>query len=97
LLAPRLHHICSTGARGSEVSPVGRLRRELAGIETQATIGVGTLCDAHATFESRNGVTRAALEELITLERRLFIVTQGSTILRDSELLASYPLASVTV
>lgn len=94
---------CITGAQGvstpqyprEHVAP--RLRHELGAIDDQDMIGVGTLCDAYPTVESRYGVTRAAIEELIAQKRRFVIVTKGSTILRDRELLASYPQASVTV
>jgi DNA repair photolyase len=45
---------------------------------------------ARASFPRRRGIPHHA-------GAASFIVTQGSTILRDRELLASYPLASVTV
>jgi Radical SAM superfamily len=94
---------CITGAQGASIPqyPKGQvaaqLRRELGAIDTEATVGVGSLCDAYPSVELRYGVTRAAIEELIALRRRFVIVTKGSAILRDRDLLASYAQASVTI
>jgi DNA repair photolyase len=94
---------CITGAQGVSAplcprEQVGaRLRSELAAIESPATIGVGALCDAYPTVESHYGVTLAAIEELIAHRRPFVIITKGSSVLRDRDLLASYPKARVTV
>jgi DNA repair photolyase len=94
---------CITGAQGTSAPQYPKaqvavqLRRELGAIDAEASIGVGSLCDAYPSVELRYGVTRAAIEELIAQRRRFVIVTKGSAILRDRDLLASYSQASVTV
>jgi hypothetical protein len=74
-----------------------RLRREVAGIEPKRPLASEVFCDAYPTVEWHQGVPRAAIEGLIALRRCFVVVTKGSAVLRERELLTSYPQASVTV
>jgi DNA repair photolyase/predicted ester cyclase len=64
-----------------------RLRDELARVPPDGTIGVGAFIDAYPSVEERERVTRAALEELVHHRFRTVIVTKGTAIVRDIDLL----------
>jgi DNA repair photolyase len=59
---------CITGAQGTSAPQYPKaqvavqLRRELGAIDAEASIGVGSLCDAYPSVELRYDVTRAAIE-----------------------------------
>jgi DNA repair photolyase len=74
-----------------------RLAFELSTVDPGAHISVGSVCDAYPGCESGYGVTRTALELLIANERTFSIITKGTTVLRDLDLLGEYPHASVRV
>src|SRR5690349_15183315 len=84
---------CVTYAQGPSVPRFGpdevqdRLRQELAPLPAGATIGVGALVDAYPHAEARHGVTRLALEELAEQQWPMSIVTKGTTITRDIDVL----------
>lgn len=94
---------CITGVQGvsTPVCPkeqvAERLRQELTTVDAHAAICVGGLCDAYPTVEMHYRVTRAAIEELVAQDWQFVIITKGSSILRDRELLASHPRAQVRV
>jgi DNA repair photolyase len=94
---------CITGVQGSSVPRYGpdvvapRLREELATLAPDQTITVGALCDAYPPIEVHYRVTRRALEELISHERVFRIVTKGTTVLRDADLLAGRAGTAVVV
>ncbi len=83
--------------RWSASDVVERLRGELDRIPPDAPIAVGSLIDGYPRAEAAHGVTRLAIEELVRRRRRLIIVTKGTTILRDADLLADRPEVSVLV
>lgn len=97
---------CITGAPGvseprfppDEV--VDRLRSELDGIERRSgpvNLAFGGLSDAYPNAELRFGVTRLVIEELIARGRAFGIITKGSALRRDLELLAAHGSAAVTI
>jgi hypothetical protein len=94
---------CVTGAQGTSTPAASRtdirarLRDELAAVPPESAIGVGSICDAYPTVEQALGITRAALEELIEQGRRFTIITKGSVVRRDVDLLRDYPDAAVEV
>ena len=94
---------CITGAQGASVprySPeelIPELRRELAAIGPQAGIGVGGVCDAYPWVERDHRLTRMVLEELAAQNREFVIITKGTVVVRDVDLLAGNPNASVRI
>lgn len=70
---------------------------ELDRIDATASIGVGSFCDAYPTVETDARVTRAAVEVLVAFERSFRIITKGTTVLRDVDLLAGCDFAGVNI
>lgn len=71
------------------------LRRALEVVPPEGVIGVGALVDAYPTVEATAGLTRRALTVLRDEQRPTVIVTKGTTVTRDIDILAA--MASVTV
>jgi DNA repair photolyase len=59
------------------------LRRELAKIDPDARITIGTATDAYQPIEKRAGVTRAILEELAQHTQTVSLITRSPLLLRD--------------
>jgi hypothetical protein len=84
---------CITGAQGVSrpraVEDVrDRLRRELEAMGArQPRIGLGTVADAYPSVEADLGITRVVLDELILLGWHVRIITKGTTVRRDIDLL----------
>jgi len=66
-------------------------------IAQDAHIGVGAFCDAYPSVEHDYRVTRAAVEELVSQGRRFTIITKGSLVVRDIDLIANNPRARVRI
>lgn len=75
-------------ARRDELSQ--RLRDELRQVAVRDAITVGALAEAYPPVEATRRLTRACLVELIAQRRSFTIVTKGTTVLRDADLLAPY-------
>ena len=94
---------CITGAQGSSTplfdrsEVASRLRAELGGLGPDARVSVGSLCDAYPSVEAHHGVTRAAVEELVAQDRAFVVITKGTTVRRDVDLLLEASDARVTV
>jgi DNA repair photolyase len=73
------------------------LERQLPDISRDDTICLGAMIDCYTHAEAYHGVTRAALEVLVADERNLVIVTKGTLIERDLDLLRGYGNVSVNV
>ena len=73
------------------------LERALASIPRDQPICLGAIIDCYTHAEAEHEVTRAALEVLIADGRDLIIVTKGTLIERDLDLLAGYDKVSVNV
>jgi DNA repair photolyase len=86
---------CITGVQGRarpRAEPdvvVDQLQRELAGIDREAHLGVGALCDAYPPIEAEAGLTRRVLVELVDQGRPFSVITKGSVVRRDADLLAA--------
>jgi hypothetical protein len=85
---------CITAAQGDSYPTyprdelVPKLREELAALGPDICLMVGTLRDAYPSVEREHRVTRAALEELDAQGYGFGIVTKGTLVLRDVDLLA---------
>jgi DNA repair photolyase len=92
---------CITAAQGAstpmyrreEIRPL--LRKELEPIEPEAHIAVGSLRDAYPWVETDHCVTRPAIEELVAQQRVFTIITKGTTVFREHDLLAGYAAGDV--
>lgn len=84
---------CITNAQGrswprfdlDEVVP--RLRSELSAIGRADRFVVGSFCDGYPGVEAELGITRAVIEELVAQELPFRVVTKGTTVTRDADLL----------
>jgi DNA repair photolyase len=74
-----------------------RLPVELRGIDSTTPVGVGSFCDAYPTVEADAKVTRAAVEVLVASERSFRIITKGTTVRRDVDLLGGCAFGGVNV
>ena len=87
---------CITGVQGVSTPrvPPGavaeRLRIELGEREPGTHIVVGALCDAYPRAEAELGVTREALEALVALGQPFRVITKGTTVERDLDLLGAH-------
>jgi DNA repair photolyase len=93
---------CITGVQGTSLAGssdeiVSRLRAELTGLAPTEVLALGALCDAYPPVEADAGVTRAVLTELLAQHRRVRVITKGTTILRDVDLLTAEPRVPVTI
>lgn len=88
---------CNAEAQGdSQPDPrfKERIQDGLADLEPDAIVGIGVSSDAYPPPEADHGLTRWLIETL-TRERVMFrIVTKGTTVLRDVDLLAGNPYLS---
>jgi DNA repair photolyase len=73
------------------------LERELPAIPREQTICLGGIIDCYTHAEAEHEVTRAALEMLVADDRDLVIVTKGTLVERDLELLRGYGKIGVNV
>jgi DNA repair photolyase len=73
------------------------LERELPSVARDQTICVGAIIDGYTHAEAEHEVTRAALEVLVADGRDLVIVTKGTVIERDLDLLRGYDSVAVNV
>jgi DNA repair photolyase len=64
-----------------------RLRERLDAIPPQELVIVGAFCDAYPPPEAALGITRRVLEELAGRRQRFVVVTKGTTVLRDVDIL----------
>jgi len=67
-----------------------QLRAELAEAPAKFGIVVGGMSDAYPRVEDEHGLTRRVLEELIAQGREFHVVTKGTGILRDLDLLVPH-------
>ncbi|MCC5953853.1 MAG: radical SAM protein [Acidimicrobiia bacterium] len=74
-----------------------RLRRELVRIPRGVTIAAGCLVDNYPGTEADEQVTREALEVLVEDGREALIITKGTTVTRDIDLLLAHPSIDVKV
>jgi DNA repair photolyase len=82
-------------ASAEEVRDV--LERQLPSVPRERPICLGAIIDCYAHAEAEHGITRAALEVLVGDDRDLVIVTKGTLIERDLDLLASHGKVAVNV
>jgi DNA repair photolyase len=75
----------------------GILERQLPSVPREHTICLGAIIDCYAHAEAEHEVTRAALEVLVADDRDLVIVTRGTLIERDLDLLGDYDKLHVNV
>jgi DNA repair photolyase len=73
------------------------LERQLPSVPREHTICLGAIIDCYAHAEAEHEVTRAALEVLVADSRDLVIVTKGTLIERDLDLLSGYAKVHVDV
>lgn len=73
------------------------LERQLPSVPREHTICLGAIIDCYAHAEAEHEVTRAALEVLVADSRDLVIVTKGTLIERDLDLLSGYGKVHVNV
>lgn len=73
------------------------LERQLPSIPRDQIICLGPIIDCYTHAEATHEVTRAALELLVADDRDLVIVTKGTLIERDLDLLSGYDKVSVNV
>jgi DNA repair photolyase len=73
------------------------LERQLPSVPREHTICLGAIIDCYAHAEAEHEVTRAALEVLVADGRDLVIVTKGTLIERDLDLLSGYEKVHVNV
>src|SRR5262249_41917347 len=64
-----------------------RLRLELGVVPRGHHIVLSSQSDAYVPAEARLGIARIAMEELIAAGRCVHVVTKGTTVLRDADLL----------
>jgi DNA repair photolyase len=94
---------CSTGMQGLSEPIVGRdqlrhrLAEELADVPAGMPIAVGLFCDAYPVADAVHGLARIALEVLTDAHRPIQVITKGTGILRDADVLRGYRDASVTI
>jgi hypothetical protein len=92
---------CITGAQGrsepkfDDRALIAQLRRELAAFPADAAITLGGITDAYPSVEADLGQSRLVLAELERMRRRVAVITKGTTVVRDLDLLES-PRCSVT-
>jgi deazaflavin-dependent oxidoreductase (nitroreductase family) len=84
---------CSVYAQGA-ASPVltgaalrHRLRQELEIVPPDHHTALSSMCDAYVSGEAELGVARVAIEELLGAGRCVHVVTKGTTVLRDADLI----------
>src|SRR5262245_16977197 len=73
------------------------LQNQLPSVPREHTICLGAIIDCYAHAEAEHEVTRAALEVLVADDRNLVIVTKGTLIERDLDLLGGYDKVAVNV
>ena len=73
------------------------LERQLPSVPRDHTICLGAIIDCYTHAEADHQVTRAALEVLIDDGRDIVVVTKGTLIERDLDLLASHDQVAVNV
>ncbi|MCC5950659.1 MAG: radical SAM protein [Acidimicrobiia bacterium] len=84
---------CITGVQGRSTPRVSaeqapaQLRSELPALAPRARLGVGALCDAYPNAEAVHGVTRQVVATLVEEQRRFTIITKGTLVRRDLDLL----------
>ncbi len=94
---------CVTYAQGPSEPRVpvdeveGTLGRALEVVPTAGVIGVGALVDAYPTVEATVGITRRALTVLRDEQRPTVIVTKGTTVVRDVDILVDMGSVAVQV
>jgi len=84
---------CITGVQGVS-DPImaaddarGATRRFVRCAPSDSLYLLGAFSDAYPNVEAEGGLTRAVLEELLAAEARVTIITKGTTVLRDVDLL----------
>lgn len=82
-------------ATASEVRRI--LERQLLSVPRDQLICLGAIIDCYTHAEAEHEVTRAALEVLVADDRGLVIVTKGTLIERDLDLLSGYDKVAVNV
>ena len=94
---------CITGSQGESYPTypreeiVPQLREALTAIDPGVRLMVGTLRDAYPWVEREHRVTRAALEEIAARGHSFGIITKGTLVLRDVDLLAAHADRNVRV
>ena len=94
---------CITGSQGESYPTypreeiVPQLREALTAIDPGVRLMVGTLRDAYPWVEREHRVTRAALEEIGARGHSFGIITKGTLVLRDVDLLAAHADRNVRV
>jgi DNA repair photolyase len=63
-------------------------RRFVRSADSDTLFLLGAFSDAYPNVEAGTGLTRAVLEELVAAEARVTIITKGTTVVRDVDLLA---------
>jgi DNA repair photolyase len=88
---------CCTGVQGpsNPLIPVdlavAETDRMLAEVAPEDLLIFGAFSDAYPTVEATHGLTRVILERVVDRGRRFSMVTKGTTILRDLDLLRRAP------
>jgi len=88
---------CCTRVQGKSVLPgpaaelLEQLRAQLASIAFSDLIIIGAFSDGYPSVEAQVGFTREVVAELVQQGRRFVIVTKGTSVLRDVDLLAAAP------
>lgn len=84
---------CSVYAQGA-ATPVltgaamrRQLRRELAIVPRDQHFALSSMCDAYVPPEAQHGVARIAIEELLADDRCVHVVTKGTLVRRDVDLI----------
>ena len=94
---------CSVWAQGA-AAPVlvgdafrRRLRQELEVVPWGHHTVLSSMCDAYVPLEGHLGLARIAIEELLAAGRCVHVVTKGTLVLRDADLLRQAPCRKVEV
>lgn len=91
---------CNAEAQGeSRPDPrfTAEVERKLRALGADDLVGIGIPADAYPPIEDTLGLTRWLIASLTEAGVRFRIVTKGTAILRDADLLAGNPLAEVVI
>lgn len=77
-------------APGSTSAVLDTFRAGLARVPAHELLILGAFSDAYPSVEAETGLTRAIVDEIVRQQRPLTIVTKGTTVRRDIDLLRAH-------